>query len=217
MKYIQTKNNNVIHETTIIYKSVELGSNNIIGPYCIIYDNVKLGSNNVILSHTTIGSPPEHKQAIIDNKFFPVIIGDNNRFNEFVTVNSGAFQNTVIGNDCFFLRGAHVGHDSVLGNGITVSCNSLIGGHSIIDDHANLGLGSICHQFTYIGKGSMIGMGGVVTKNKEILPFAIYVGNPAKYLKRNDYLIKKHDITSEQLLMETSIYLGNLYQLQNKL
>lgn len=216
MKYKLSTNGNQIHDSAIIHKGAELGSNNVIGPYCIIYDDVKLGSNNVILSHTSIGSPPEHKEAIKNNKFFPVIIGDNNRFNEFVTVNSGAFQNTVIGNDCFFLRGSHIGHDCVLGNGITVSCNSLIGGHSIIDDYANLGLGCICHQFTYIGKGSMIGMGGIVTKNKEILPFAIYVGNPVVYLKKNIYLINKHNITDEQLLKESSIYFENLHGLQNK-
>jgi len=213
MKYKLTTDGNQIHDSAIIHKGAELGTNNVIGPYCIIYDDVKLGSNNVVLSHASIGSPPEHKEALKNNKIYPVIIGDNNRFNEFVTVNSGAFQNTIIGNDCFFLRGSHIGHDSKLGNDITVSCNSLVGGHSIVDDFANLGLGSICHQFSYIGKGSMIGMGGIVTKNKEILPFAVYVGNPVSYLKKNNYLINKHNISDAVLLKETSIYLTKCFEL----
>jgi UDP-N-acetylglucosamine acyltransferase len=213
MKYKLTTNNNQIHDTAIIHKDVVLGSNNTIGPFCIIYSNVKIGSDNVFLSHTTIGSPPEHKEAIKSNTFFGVKIGDGNRFNEFVTVNSGAFEDTVIGNECFFLRGAHIGHDSIIGNQVTASCNSLIGGHSIVDDYANLGLGCICHQFSYIGKGSMIGMGTIIPKNKEILPFATYVGNPSKYLKRNNHLIKKHNLSDEHLLKETSIYLEKCHQL----
>jgi acyl-[acyl carrier protein]--UDP-N-acetylglucosamine O-acyltransferase len=59
----------------------------------------------------------------------------------------------------------------------------------------------------------MIGMGTIITKNKDILPFATYVGNPAKYLKRNNYLIKKHELSEEQLLKETAIYLEKSHQL----
>lgn len=210
--YKLEKGNNQVHATAIIHKGANIGENNFIGPFCIIYDGVTIGSNNVIQSHSTIGSPPEHRAAIKNNDYKGVIIGDNNRFNEYVTINSGAFTKTVIGNDCFVLRGVYIAHDCIIGNGVTLSSNALLGGHTKVDDFANLGLGCICHQFTFIGKGSMIGMGAIITKKKQILPYATYVGNPASYLKKNQHLINKYNISDEFLLNETQKYLNEFYR-----
>jgi UDP-N-acetylglucosamine acyltransferase len=69
----------------------------------------------------------------------------------------------------------------------------LVGGHSVIGQFSNLGLGAILHQFSEIGRFAMIGMGTIVTKKSNIQCFGTYVGNPAKYIKENDYQKQKFD------------------------
>lgn len=197
--YTFDNQNNRIHKTAVIYDGVKLGSNNHIGPFCTIYPNAVMGSNNNFVSYCSIASPPEHKSALEKEVWLKVIIGNNCRFNEFVTVNCGTVNDTVIGNGVFMLRGSHVGHDCIIGNNVTLSCNALIGGHSIIENDVNFGLGSICHQFSYIGRGAMIGMGTIITKRKRIAPFKTYVGNPVNELKDNQYLIDKLNIDDKIL------------------
>jgi acyl-[acyl carrier protein]--UDP-N-acetylglucosamine O-acyltransferase len=58
-----------------------------------------------------------------------------------------------------------------------------------------MGLGSICHQFSKIGSYAMIGMGAIITKKVKPQCFGVYVGNPAKYIKENDY--HKQNFTGE--------------------
>jgi UDP-N-acetylglucosamine acyltransferase len=208
LKYKLSENGNKIHDTVLIEENVKLGSNNNIGPYCIIYSGTVIGDNNTFTSHCSIGAPPQHKDY---PNGIGTVIGNGNTFREFITIHSGTSEITTIGDDNYIMAYCHISHDSKLGNSITMANNATLGGHTIIDDYANLGLNSFCHQFSYIGKGSMIGMGTIIPKNKEILPFATYIGNPAKYLKKNNYLVKKYNITDEQLLKETALYLEKFH------
>lgn len=177
------KTGNYIHPTAIISGAV-LGTNNYIGPYCVIGAGVKIGDKNRFEAHCSIGMPAE-KHGYFEQGAAEVHIGDDNIFREFVTVNGGTGKLTSIRHDCVFLKGSHVGHDSVVEDDVTVSCNVLIGGESYVMIGANLGLGAILHQRTLIGSYAMIGMGAVVTKRKEVKPGEMWVGNPAKFLKVN--------------------------------
>lgn len=187
---------NFIHPTAIIGDDVILGENNYIGPYCFITGKTKIGNNNRFEAFCSIGTEPEHK-AYFGKPNKGVIIGDENIFREYVTVNSGCEIPTQLQNKIIMLRGSHVGHDSILHDGCTISCNVLIGGHSIIGESVNMGLGSICHQFSKIGSYSMIGMGAIITKTFETKCFGVFVGNPARYIKDNDYL--KRNFTEEKI------------------
>lgn len=198
---------NVFHETAIVSRQAKIGFYNYFGAYCIVHENADIGDKNHFSSHCSIGSAPEHKQALeSESPFFNVVIGDRNRFNEFTTVNAGAFRETKIGKDNFFLRGSYIGHDCIIGDRNTISCNVLIGGHSEIEDNCNLGLGSILHQFSYMGEGAMLGMGAIVTKKTKLTPYNIYVGNPANHLKINEYLIKKLGVNNEYIFAIQSRY-----------
>lgn len=198
---IRINKTNNIHPTAIIGENVKIGSNNVIGAYCVIDGNTVIGDNNVFKSHCCIGSEPEHK------KFFGqsnkgLIIGNNNMFREFTTVNAGCERPTVLYNNIIMLRGSHVGHDSIICDEATISCNVLIGGHSFIGKGANMGLGSICHQFSKIGSYSMIGMGCIITKKTEVNCFSVYVGNPAKFIRTNDFQIEKFTIEEMNEIIE---------------
>ena len=201
----QDENGNLIHRTATISHNVMLGKNNYIGANCYLVDCV-IGDDNRFEAFCSIGTPPEYKSHFTEGDWGIVFIGDNNVFREFVTINSGTKHNTTIGNNSWFLKGSHVGHDSLIMDNCTLSCNALVGGHSILMQGVNMGLGSICHQFSILGCYSMLGMGTIVVKKSQIEPFKIFIGNPAKYLKSNSVAIERNNFNSEDILRFQELY-----------
>jgi len=193
---------NEIHPTAIIGKDVVLGRGNKIGAYCVIIGKTQIGNNNTFESFCVIGSEPEHK-GYFGKPNKGVFIGCDNIIREYVTINAGCERTTRLTNNCIMLRGSHLGHDVMVENNVTISCNVLVGGHSIIGSGANLGLGAILHQFSEIGRFAMIGMGTIVTKKSNIQCFGTYVGNPAKYIKENDYQKLKFSGIEVNLICES--------------
>lgn len=167
----------MIHESAYIH------------PTAVIYDGVVIEENVYVGAYCIIGSPAEWKGR--EDNTGKVIIKKGSRLTGLVTVDSGTHQNTIIGENCYLLKKSHVGHDAVIGEGVILSCNSIIGGHTIIGKHCNIGLGAIIHQSIVIPPFVMIGMGGIVTKKSQVKSFNIYAGNPVKYIRENDYLVKQ--------------------------
>ena len=186
--------NNYIHPTAIIGDDVVLGEDNYIGAFCYITGKTIIGNNNRFEAFCSIGTEPEHKDYF-DEPNQGVVIGNYNRIKEFVSINAGCNKPTTLHNNILALRGCYIGHDSTIYDDCTISANVLIGGHCLLGYSVNMGLGSICHQFSKIGSYAMIGMGAIITKKVQPQCFGVYVGNPAKYIKENDY--HKQNFTGE--------------------
>ena len=155
---------------------------NFIHPTAIIGENVILGDNNYIGAYCIIGDPAEHKK-FWDEQKGKVYIGDNNIITGLVTIDAGTKDITFIGNNCFIMKHAHIGHDCMIKDNVTISCGAKIGGHSIIKNNSNIGLNAVLHQFSIIEQGCMIGASAFFKgQTKE---FSKYAGVPAKYLSPN--------------------------------
>lgn len=161
-----------IHPTAIIGDNVQLGDNVYIGPYCLVG---LMGENKSTWGEESKG----------------VIIGAGTVLTGHVTIDGGCYEPTIVGSNCFLMKHSHVGHDAALHDEVTISCGAKVGGHSIIGKYCNIGLNAVIHQKVEIPKGCMVGMGAVYTKSIKASPFEIYAGNPARYLKMNNYLIDK--------------------------
>lgn len=179
---------NKIHPTAQIYPNVIIGENVEIGPYCII------------------GAPPEIKNGY-PSENLGVIIGDNTIITGNVTIDGGSIKTTVIGSDCFIMKSVYIAHDCHIEDNVILSANSSLAGHVRIGKHSNIGMGSLFHQFSLIGGGSMIGMGCVITKKSIVEPFSKMVGNPAKKIGENSYVISK--MTTQDIEKINYNYLEN--------
>jgi len=188
---------NTIHPTAYVDPQAKLGENNYIGAFCHVYGNVTMGNDNHFEGYVSVGSPAEKHGNFRSVVEHGVIIGNNNTIREFVTMNAGSRRPTVLGNNCYMLRGSHLSHDTIVEDDVTISCTVMIGGESYVMTGVNLGLGSLIHQFSVIGSYSMLGMGAVVTKSLELEPGGIFVGNPAKFLKRNEVGLSRKNISLE--------------------
>ena len=97
----------------------------------------------------------------------------------------------------------HLGHDVKLYDGVTISPGTMLGGHVQVLPYATIGLGVTVHQYRIIGGYSMIGMNSTVVK--DIPPFQLAVGTPARAIKLNTYQVNKLGI-SEEKITENLVY-----------
>ena len=195
---------NTIHPTAIIDDCVVMGDNNYIGPYCYFTGGAKIGSNNRFEAFCSIGTRPEHEKFW--HKDGELIIGDNNIFRDYITINAGTKRLTSVGNDSIMLRGSHIAHDCIVEDGVTLSVLAVILGHVHVMKGSNCGSGCLIHQHQVVGSYSMIGMGCVVPKKIRLEPGQTWVGNPARRLKTNMYALEKYNIDEYCLLEETARY-----------
>ena len=183
----------MIHKTAIVDSKAKIASNVEIGPYCVIGPNVEIGESTIIESHVCISGNTKIGKG---HKIYPfvsindpqdlkfngettkLIIGDNNKIREYVTINPGTVGGggkTVIGNNCLFMISSHIAHDCQVGNNVIIANNVPLGGHAIIEDNVIIGGNSAVQQFTRIGKMAMIGgMTGVL---HDVIPYGLSTGN----------------------------------------
>ncbi len=184
----------MIHNTAIVDNSAKISQEVEVGPYCVIGPNVeigtetklhshvsivgntKIGSKNEIFSFTSLGTPPQDLKYKGEKN--SLIIGNNNKFREFVNINPGTAQGgsiTKIGNNNLLMVYCHVAHDCNLSNNIVLANNVQVGGHVSIEDNAIVGGSCAIHQFSRIGQYSMIGgMTGVLS---DVIPYGLSLGN----------------------------------------
>ena len=187
---------NKIHPTAIISSNAKIGKDVLVGPYCVIGENVeigdgtilkshvviegitKIGKNNVIFPFAAIGTDPQDLKY--EGEKSQIIIGDNNKIREYVTIHPGTKGDnmiTKIGDNCLFMVAVHIAHDCVIGNNVIMANNATLGGHVVVEDHAVLGGLCAVHQFVRIGKSAMIGgMSGV---ENDVIPYGTVMGERA--------------------------------------
>mgnify|MGYP001201864160 CR=1 FL=1 len=212
----------MIHTTAIIDSKAKISENVHIGPYCVIGPNVEINENTEIQSHVNISGNTKIGKG---NKIYPfvsindpqdlkyngeptnLVIGDNNKIREYVTINPGTVGGggkTIIGNNCLFMVSSHVAHDCQLGNNIIIANNVAIAGHAIIDDHVIIGGNSAVQQFTRIGKMAMIGgMTGVL---HDVIPYGLSTGNRNSLQGLNLIGLRRYKFDNKDILGLSDAY-----------
>tara|TARA_Y100001970_G_scaffold232218_1_gene288976 strand:- start:12986 stop:13765 length:780 start_codon:yes stop_codon:yes gene_type:complete len=206
----------VIHNTAIVDKKAKISENVEIGPYSIIGPDVEIGENSILHSHVnvvgntkignnnqiypfaSIGTPPQDlKYKGEDNS---LIIGDNNKFREYVNINPGTAQGgrkTSIGNNNLFMVYCHVAHDCIISDNIVLANNVQVGGHVQIGENAIVGGSCAIHQFSRIGESAMIGgMTGVLS---DVIPYGLSMGNRNSLTGLNLIGLRRAKVSNENI------------------
>ena len=161
---------------TVIGPNVEIDENVVIHSHVNISGNTKIGKGNVFYPFASIGNDPQDLKY--NGEDTSLIIGDNNKFREYVTVNPGTIGGggiTKIGNNCLFMISSHVAHDCNVGNNVIIANNVPLGGHVTLEDNVVIGGNAAVQQFTRIGQMAMIGgMTGVLN---DVIPYGLSTGN----------------------------------------
>ena len=213
----------MIHKTAIVDSKAKISSSVNIGPYCVIGPNVEINENVKIDSHVNISGNTKIGKG---NKIYPfasigndpqdlkyngeetkLIIGDNNKIREYVTINPGTKGGgglTKIGNDCLFMISSHVAHDCQVENNVIIANNVAVAGHVTIEDNVVIGGNSAVQQFTRIGRMAMIGgMTGVL---HDVIPYGLSIGN-RNYLQGLNLIgLRRANFNNKDILGLTEAY-----------
>ena len=202
-----------IEEPTFIHPLAKIGHNVLIGRFCHIgpnvtlNDGVKIMSHVVIDGHTTIeGGCVIYPFASIgtacqDLKFTGertfVKIGHGTTIRESVTINSatGKDGSTLVGENCLIMAYSHVAHNCTVGDNVIMANSGTLAGHVSIDDYAIIGGLTAVHQFSHIGKFSIVG--GCSKVVKDVPPFMMADGHPAKVRGLNSIGLRRHGFSKE--------------------
>ncbi len=155
--------------------------------YCRIADDVVLGEGVQIHAFVNL---------------YGCRIGDGTRLGTFVEIQKGASvgKKCKISSHTFVCEGVEIGDRVFVGHGVMFT-NTMVPRaanaagelqseadwtleRTVVGDGASIGSGSVILCGITIGAGAMIGAGAVVTKS--VPPGEIWVGNPAKFLKKVD-------------------------------
>jgi UDP-N-acetylglucosamine acyltransferase len=199
-----------IHKTAEIDSSAILGNNVAVGPFSIVGADVKIGDNTQVGPHvvihprTMIGDDCKihHGASIGDQPQMTgfediasaVEIGQGTVIREYVTIHRGAQENqaTRIGKHCMLMNYVHIAHDCELGDHVIIVNYTGLSGHVVVEDHAFVSGQVGVHQFVRIGKNAMVG--GKAAVSKDILPFSLVEGTPARMLSINAIGLRRNNM-----------------------
>jgi len=206
----------LVHPSSSVSKSVQLGENVKVGPYCNIDGNISIGDGTELKSHVSItgrtiigknntfypfsniGCNPQDLKFSGEDSFLE--IGDSNTFRENVTISKGTKDGgmkTIIKNKNLFMTGVHIAHDCKINNNNIFVNQVTLGGHVNILNNVVIGGLSAVIQFVTIGSYSMIGgMSGI---DKNVLPFSLAIGNRAKLRGLNLVGIRRNNFNKEDV------------------
>ena len=205
----------LIHPTAVINSQAQIHPTVRVEPYAVIGGQVSIGANTVVGSHaiidglTTVGK---------DNQIFPgaaiglepqdlkyqganskVIIGDRNRIREYATINRATNEGeaTVIGNDNLLMAYSHIGHNCTIDNEVVIANSVAIAGHVQIESMAIISGVLGIHQFVHIGRMAMVG--GMSRISRDVPPYMMVEGNPARVRSLNLVGLKRRGVTREEI------------------
>lgn len=216
----------MIHKTAIIGEFAKIGKNVKIGPYSIIENDTNIGDNSVIMEHVIIRKHTDIKSdCFIDS--FAVIggdpqdisfnrdtvsgisVGSHSVIREHATIHRATTENsnTIVGENCYIMACAHIGHDCILGDNVIMANCALLGGFAKIDDHCFIGGGAAVHQRVHVGEYTILG--GYSATSLDLPPYVMSAG-ASRVVGLNIVGLKRANFSSEKIF-ELKRCLTNIY------
>jgi acetyltransferase EpsM len=109
-----------------------------------------------------------------------VVVDSGSVIMPYVMISSGAH----ISKSTLIMTGATIGHNTTTGDFSHIASQAVVGAYITLGKGSNVGLNSTVLEYLKIGEYSVVGMGSVLTKN--IPNREIWVGNPAKFLRKSE-------------------------------
>lgn len=120
----------------------------------------------------------------------PTIISKSSNVSIYTVISEGTFigKNAIvnpgvkIGKNCIINTGAIIEHDCIIGDNVHIGPGAVLSGGVKIEENSFVGTGAMITQYLNIASNTVIGAGAVVVR--DINEPGVYVGNPAKFLKK---------------------------------
>jgi len=187
----------IVEPYAVIGSQVTIDANTTVGSHAIIDGLTTIGKNNQIFPGAAIGLEPQDLKYKGANS--QVIIGDRNRIREYVTINRATNEGeaTILGNDNLLMAYSHVGHNCIIDNEVVIANSVAIAGHVHVESMAIISGVLGIHQFVHIGTMAMVG--GMSRINRDVPPYMMIEGNPAKVRSLNLTGLKRRGVNQTEI------------------
>lgn len=205
-----------VHPSAVVAPGAELHASVMVGPFCYVGSRVRIGAGTVLGPHVTIqgrttvgernqflgsaaigGQPQDLKYAGEESA---LVIGNDNVFREFVTVNIGTATGswvTTIGDRNLVMACAHVAHDCQIEDEVILSNNALLAGHVRVESQAIVSGGTAVNHYVTVGTLAMVG--GMSRIVKDVPPYMVVEGSPARVRGVNTVGLRRRGKTQEAI------------------
>ena len=203
-----------VHPSAVVDPSAELGAGVNVGPFVVIEADVQVGDGAVVRTgsvlhpgcrvgagcrlgpYAVVGGEPMDTAFRGEPSF--AVLEPGVVLREYVTVHraSGEGRETRVGTDTLVMSYAHVSHNARVGRGCVLTTQVQLGGHTQVGDYAVLGSAAILHQGCRVGAYAMYGAGSA--SNRDVLPYSLARGNPARHYRLNRVGLGRRGIAGER-------------------
>ncbi len=203
-----------VHPSASVAPSADLGDGCVVGPFVVIGEGVRVGSGTVLDTGTVlhagsvvgancrlgpyavVGGDPMDTSFRGEASF--TVLEDGVVLREFATVHraSGEGNETRVGRDTLVMSYVHISHNAQVGQNCVLTTQVQLGGHTRVGDYAVLGSSAILHQHCRVGPYAMFGAGSAA--NRDILPFSMARGNPARHFRLNRIGLQRRGFSGER-------------------
>lgn len=203
-----------VHASAQVHPGAELADGVVVEPFVTVAEGVTVGADTVLRAGTvlmegvtvgarcTLGPYAVLGGLPMDRRFrgepSGVVVEDEVDLREFVTVHraTGEGERTRVGSGSLAMAYVHVTHNVDVGRRCVLTNGVQLGGHAQVGDDAVIGAGSLVHQFCRIGRAAMFGAGSGT--NRDLLPFAMARGNPARHFRVNRVGLQRLGVEGER-------------------
>jgi len=180
----------------VIEGDVEVDAGAVLHPGTVLHAGTRIGSGATVGPYAVIGGAPMDKRY--GGEPTGVDIGPGAELREHVTVHraTGEGERTRIGARTLLMTGVHVSHNGSVDDDAILTNLVQLGGHVEVGAGAVLGAGALIHQWVRIGRWAMLG--AVSGFNRDVLPFAMARGNPARHYRLNAVGLRRHGVAGDR-------------------
>ena len=185
----------VIEAGAIVEAGVRIGPRTVVRVGTVLHAGTQVGADARLGPYAVVGGEP------MDTRYrgepTRVVLADGVVLREFVSVHrsTGEATETSLGAGTLVMSGAHVSHNCVVGERCVLTTQVQLGGHAEVGDDAVLGANALVHQYCRVGRGAMFGAASGT--NKDVLPFLMARGSPARHFRLNRVGLLRRETPAE--------------------
>lgn len=203
-----------VHPSAVVARDAELGEGVVVGPFAVVEAGVIVGPNTVLETGTVLHTGTRvgagcrlGPYAVVGGKPMDTafrgepslaVIEDDVTLREFATVHraTGEGSETRVGAGTLAMSYVHVSHNARVGGGCVLTTQVQLGGHVTVGEFATLGSSAMVHQHARVGPFAMVGAGSAA--NRDVLPYSLARGDPARHYRLNKVGLKRRGVTGER-------------------
>jgi UDP-N-acetylglucosamine acyltransferase len=203
-----------VHASAVVDPAARLAADVVVGPHVVVEGDVEVGPGTVLEAgtvlldgsrvgarcrlgpHAVVGGRPMDKDHA--GEASRAVLEDGVEARDFATVHraTGAGAETRVGAGALLMCYVHVSHNVRVGAGAVLTNLTQLGGHVEVGEHAVLGGAATVHQYVRVGAYAMLGAASYA--NRDVLPFALARGNPARHYRLNAVGLRRNGIAGQR-------------------